>query len=178
LSVQYIDQQQWSELANIVMCGLDDSKEFEVFRDDGFTTLGKPMLIQLFKSFLFSYKQHTIWEEEGPTEAAVMCWTPEEFKTYLTTKAFHDDHAEYCDLRSAIPSRSFKGSGNQGRSRSSPSAPGVTSGIGALIAQELCQSVKLDVAHYPDLKDGKVFRIWNRGFVSKAKMHHMHLCFG
>jgi hypothetical protein len=52
--VKYIDQQQWSKLAHIVMHGLEDSKDFEVFQDDGFTTLGKPMLIhqKLFKSFL------------------------------------------------------------------------------------------------------------------------------
>jgi hypothetical protein len=35
--------------------------------------------------------------------------------------------------------------------------------------------VKRDIAHYPDLKDDKGFRIWNCGFVSKAKMHHTHL---
>jgi hypothetical protein len=28
---------------------------------------------------------------------------------------------------------------------------------------------------YPNLKDDKGFRIWNRSFVSKAKMHHTHL---
>jgi hypothetical protein len=42
-------------------------------------------------------------------------------------------------------------------------------------AQEFRRSVKRDIAHYPDLKDDKRFRIWNRGFVSKAKMHHTHL---
>jgi hypothetical protein len=35
--------------------------------------------------------------------------------------------------------------------------------------------VKRDTLHNPDLKDDKGFRIWNCGFVSKAKMHHMHL---
>jgi hypothetical protein len=104
-----------------------------------------------------------------------MCWTPEEFKTYLTTKAFHDDHAKYCGLRSAVPSRASNGSGNQGASRFSPSAPGVTNGTGALTAQEFRRYVKRDIAHYPDLKDDKGYRIWNRGFVSKAKMHHTHL---
>jgi hypothetical protein len=91
--VKYIDQQQWSKLAHIVMHGLEDSKDFEVFRDDRFTTLGKPILIhqKLFKSFLLYYKWQTLWEEEGPSEAEVMCWTPEEFETYLTRKAFHDD---------------------------------------------------------------------------------------
>jgi hypothetical protein len=49
---------------------------------------------KLFQSLLLHYKRQTLWEEEGPSEAEVMCWTPEEFKTYLTTKAFHDDHAE------------------------------------------------------------------------------------
>jgi hypothetical protein len=100
-----------------------------------------------------------LWEEEGPSDAEVMCWTPEEFKAYLTTKAFHNDHAKYCGPRSAIPSRSSNGSGNQGASRLSPSAPGVTNGMGALTAQEFCQSVKHDIAHYPDLKDDKGFRI-------------------
>jgi hypothetical protein len=40
LMVRYINQQQWSELAHIVMHGLEDSKSFEVFRDDGITTRG------------------------------------------------------------------------------------------------------------------------------------------
>jgi hypothetical protein len=40
-----------------------------------------------FQSFLLYYKQQTlVWEEEGLSEAEVMCCTPEEFKTYLTTK--------------------------------------------------------------------------------------------
>jgi hypothetical protein len=175
--VRYIDQQQWSELAHIVMHGLEDSKSFEVFRDDGISTLGKTMLIhqKLFQSFLLYYKRQTLWEEEDPSEAEVMCWNPEEFKTYLTTKAFHDDHAQYCGLRSAITSRSSNGSGNQGGSRLSPSAPGVANRTGALTAQEFRRSVKCGIAHYPDLKDDKGFRIWNRGFVSKAKMHHTHL---
>jgi hypothetical protein len=86
------------------------------------------------------------------SEAEVMCWTPEEFKTYLTTKAFHDDHAEYCGTRSAIPLRSSNGSGNQGGSILTPSAPGVANGTGALAAQELCRNLKRDIAHYPDLK--------------------------
>jgi hypothetical protein len=81
-------------------------------------------------------------EEEGPSEAEVMCWTPEEFKTYPTTKAFHDDHAEYCGPRSATPSRSSNGSGNQGGSRLPPSAPGASNVTGALMAHEFQQSVK------------------------------------
>jgi hypothetical protein len=58
LMVKYIDQQQRSELACNVMHGLEDSKDFEVVQDDGFTTLGRPMLIhqKLFKSFLLYYK--------------------------------------------------------------------------------------------------------------------------
>jgi hypothetical protein len=72
------------------MHGLEDSKEFETFQDDGFTPLGKPMLIHqnLFKSFLLYYKRQTLWEEEDPSEAEVMCWTPEEFKTSLPQKHF------------------------------------------------------------------------------------------
>jgi hypothetical protein len=64
------------------MQGLEDSKDFEVFQYDGITIAGKPMLIhqKLFKSFLLYYKQQTLWEEEGPSEAEVMGWTPEEFK--------------------------------------------------------------------------------------------------
>jgi hypothetical protein len=136
--VRYIDQQQWSELAHIVMHGLEDSKSFEVFRDDGITTLGKPILIhqKLFQSFLLYYKQQTLWEEEGPSEAEVMCWTPEEFKTYLTTKAFHDDHAKYCGPRSATHSRMSNGNGIQGGSKTSPNTPSVAPGTGTLTAQE------------------------------------------
>jgi hypothetical protein len=77
--------------------------------------------------------------------------------------------------RSAVPSRTSNGSGNQGASRLSPSSPGVTNRTGALTAQEFRRIVKCDIAHYPDLKDDKGFRIWNRGFVSKSKMHHTHL---
>jgi hypothetical protein len=35
--------------------------------------------------------------------------------------------------------------------------------------------VKWDIAHYPDLKDDKGLRLWNSGFIAKAKTHHMHL---
>jgi hypothetical protein len=38
--------------------------------------------------------------------------------------------------------------------------------------------LKRDIAHYPDLKDDKGFRIWNRGFVSKAKNAPYSPCFG
>jgi hypothetical protein len=95
-----------------------------------------------------------------------MCWTQEELKTYLTTKAFHDDHAEYCGPRSGISPRTSNGIGNQGRSRLPHSAPGAANGTGALTAQEFRRSVKRDIAHYPDLKDDKGFRIWNCGFLS------------
>jgi hypothetical protein len=63
-------------------------------------------------------------------------WTQEEFKTYLITKAFHDDHAEYCGPRSGISPRTSNGIGNQGGSRLPPSAPGTANGTGALMAQE------------------------------------------
>jgi hypothetical protein len=129
---------------------------------------------KLFHYFLLYYKWQTLQGEEGLSEAEVTCWTPEEFKTYRTTKAFHDDHAQYCGPQSAIPPRSSNSSGNQGGSRSSPCAPGVTSGTDALTEQELHQSVKCDITHYPDLKDDKGFRISNCGFISKAKMHRMH----
>jgi hypothetical protein len=114
-------------------------------------------------------------EEEGPSEAEMVCWTPEEFKTYLTTKSFHDDHIEYCGPRSTSHPRASNIGGIQGGSRTPSSAPGTTSGTSALTAQEFRRSVKRDIAHCPDLKDDKGFRIWNRGFVSKVKMHHTHL---
>jgi hypothetical protein len=145
MMVKYIDQQQWLELAHVVMHGLEDSKGFEVFRDDGITIAGKPMLIhqKLFQSFLLYYKQRTLWEEDGPYEAKVMCWTPEEFKTYLTTKALHDDYAEYCGPRSTgISPRTSNGIGNHGGSRLPPSVPGTANGTGALTAQEFRRSVK------------------------------------
>jgi hypothetical protein len=104
-----------------------------------------------------------------------MCWTPEEFKTYLTTKAFHDDHAEYCGPRSATHSRMSNGNGIQSGSKPLPNTPSVAPGTGTLTAQEFRRSVKRNIAHYPDLKDDKGFRTWNRGFMSKAKMHHTHL---
>jgi hypothetical protein len=83
LMVKCIDKQQWLELAHVVMNGLEDSNGFDL------------MLIHpnLFQSFLLYSKRQILWEEEGRSETEVMCWTPEEFKTYLTTKAFHDDHA-------------------------------------------------------------------------------------
>jgi hypothetical protein len=47
--------------------------------------------------------------------------------------------------------------------------------MGALTAQVFRRSVRRDIAHYPDLKDDKGFRIWNCGFVSIEKMHHTQL---
>jgi hypothetical protein len=70
--------------------------------------------------------------------------------TYLTTKAFHDDHAKYCGPRSTVPSKSCIGNGNQGGSRLSPGALAATNGTGALTAQEFRRIVKRDIAHYPD----------------------------
>jgi hypothetical protein len=65
LMVQNTYQQQWSELAHVVMQGFEDSKEFEVFCDDEITIAGKLMLIhqKLFKSFLLFYKWKTLWED-------------------------------------------------------------------------------------------------------------------
>jgi hypothetical protein len=63
----------------------------------------------------------------------------EEFKAYLTSKAFHDDHAEYSSPWSAIPNRSSNGSGNQGAYIPSPNAPGIVTGTGALMAQDFRQ---------------------------------------
>jgi hypothetical protein len=88
-----------------------------------------------------------------------MCCTPEEFKTYLTTKSFHDDHAKYCGPRSGISPTTSNGIGNQGGSRLPHSTPGAANGTGALMAQEFRQSVKRDIAYYPDLKDEKGLRI-------------------
>jgi hypothetical protein len=75
--------------------------------------------------------------QKGPSEAEVMYWTPEEFKTHLPMKAFHDDQAEYCGPRSGIPPRSSNGNGNHGRIRLTPGAPGAANGTGALTAQEV-----------------------------------------
>jgi hypothetical protein len=71
MMVKYIDHLQWSELAHVVMHGLEDSKGFGVFRDDGITISGKLMLIhqKLFQSFLLYYKRQPLREEEGPSEA-------------------------------------------------------------------------------------------------------------
>jgi hypothetical protein len=35
--VQYMDQQQWSELEHVVVTKLDEIKEFKTYRNDGFT---------------------------------------------------------------------------------------------------------------------------------------------
>jgi hypothetical protein len=58
MMVKYIDQQQWLELAHVVMHGLEYFNGFEVFQDDRKTIAGKPMLIhqKLFQSFLLYYK--------------------------------------------------------------------------------------------------------------------------
>jgi hypothetical protein len=118
---------------------------------------------KLFQSFLLYYKRQTLWDEEGPSEAEVMSWTPEEFKTYLTTKNFmmiilnivvHGlpfllDHLMVVEITA---------------DESPPSTPSVANVTGVLRAQEFHRSVKRDIAHYQDLNDDKGFRIWNRGF--------------
>jgi hypothetical protein len=50
------------------MHGLEDSKEFEVFCDDGITIAGKPMLIhqKLFKSFLLFSNGRNYGKEKAP----------------------------------------------------------------------------------------------------------------
>jgi hypothetical protein len=177
LMVRYITQQQWAELAHVVMHGFDDAKDFEVVKDDGFTPLGKPMLFhqRVFKSFLLYYKHKTLWEEEGPTEDEVMCWTPEEFTAYHTSKAYHDDHAEYCGPHSNKTPRTSNGTAHKGGNRLPAQAPSAGKRTGELTVQEFRRSVQRDIAHYQDLRDNKGFRVWNRGFIAKAKTHHTHL---
>jgi hypothetical protein len=177
LMVQYITQQQWAELAHAVMHGFDDAKDFEVVKDDGFTPLGKLKLLyqRMFKSFLLYYKIKNLWEEEGPTEDEVMCWTPEEFKAYLTSKAYHDDHAKCCGPHSNKTPRTSNEKEHKGGNQPPAQAPSAGTGTGELTVQEFRQRVKRDIAHYPDLKDDKGFGVWN-GFVAKAK-HIIHILF-
>jgi hypothetical protein len=73
-----------------------------------------------------------------------MCWTPEEFKTYLTYKAYHDDHA-----KSNKTPRTSNVTAHKGGNRPPAQAPSAGTGTGELTVQEFCQSVKHDIVHYP-----------------------------
>jgi hypothetical protein len=79
--MQYMDQQQWSELEHKVMTKLDEIKEFKMYHNDGFTCERVTMIIHQknLRDFLLFCKWKTLWEEEGPTEYEVLEWNPREF---------------------------------------------------------------------------------------------------
>jgi hypothetical protein len=57
--VEYLDQQDWTELIHVTNIGLHEVKDFHMVRDDGVTYSAKPMFIHLhlFKCFLMYYKR-------------------------------------------------------------------------------------------------------------------------
>jgi hypothetical protein len=103
IMVTYIALQQWSTLEHVVSVGFDEVEEIFTVRDDGFTFEDTPMLIHLreFKSFLLYYKSKKCWGE-GTTDDEVMNLTSKAFKTYCSSKAYHDDYA------TAYPTTSLK----------------------------------------------------------------------
>jgi hypothetical protein len=105
------------------------------------------------------------------TEDDVLTFTRGVFDTYCRSDDYAEDNAAAGTLATAglkAPPGSGGGSGSAGTA--------VVAGAGRpMTAQEFRCGVKWDKAHYGDLKDGKYFNSWNRGFVATARMHHTHL---
>jgi hypothetical protein len=151
--VEYIKQQGWTELTDVVTIQLDEVADFRTNNDDG-SYKAKPMAhhIRKFKGFLLFYNRKcqelsSILDEEDVLEISKA-----RFNEYLGSPSYHSD------LQAGLaPSTSISSAVED-----------------EFTAQEFRRGVKRDKNHYNDLKDDKHFNSWNRGFVATAFMHHTH----
>ena len=156
IMVEFIKEQGWTSLTDIVMITLDEVGEFKLLNDDG-SFKAKPLLhhVRKFKGFLLYYNRMSRDKQFSINEDDVRDVTHEQFDEYCRSSDYHNDLA----VGLKAPTKN-----------GSPAAAS-----DELTAAEFRRGVKRDKSHYKDLKEDKHFNSWNRGFVATAFMHHTHL---
>jgi hypothetical protein len=93
--VEYIDQQDWTELIHVTTIGLDEVKDFHTARGDGITFAAKPKLIHLhlFKCFLLYYKRRCRELYTMLLEEDVLYFTRTRFEEYCGSDEYNNDFA-------------------------------------------------------------------------------------
>jgi len=149
---EYIKQQGWKELSNVVMITLEEVADFKTLNDDG-TYRAKPLNHHLrkFKGFLLMYNRKCRDLPAPLNDDDVLNITKEFFDEYCRSLDYHTDLQAGLATSTKATSQAVSDE---------------------LTALEFRRGVKRDKSHYTDLKDDKHFNSWNRGFVATAFMHH------
>jgi hypothetical protein len=157
--VEYINEQQWTELADVIMITIAEVDEFKLVNKDG-SYKAKPMLhhIRRFKGFLLLYNRKCRKLSTTLDEEDVMDISRQQYLEYVGSPNFHTDLHE----------------GLYSQNQNATTAATAAAAAEELTAQEFRRGVKRDKTHYSDLKDDKHFNSWNCGFVATAFMHHTH----
>ena len=152
---EFIRDQGWAELSDVVMITLEEVADFKTVNDDG-TYKAKPLNHHLckFKGFLLMYHRKSRGLPAPLNKDDVLNITKEQFDEYCRSPDYHMD----LQAGLATPTKA--------------TIPAAASD--ELTASEFRRGVKRDKSHYTDLKDDKYFNSWNRGFVATAFMHHTH----
>jgi Reverse transcriptase (RNA-dependent DNA polymerase) len=155
IMTEYIREQGWRELSDVVMITLDEVADFKLVTDDG-SYKAKPLNHHLrkFKGFLLMYNRMSRDLSTPLGKDDVLNISKEQFDVYCRSQDYH------MDLQTGL---------------ATPTKANVpTTASNELTASEFRRGVKRDKSHYTDLKDDKYFNSWNRGFVATAFMHHTH----
>jgi hypothetical protein len=90
--VKYMDQQGWLVLEDATMFGLDELRDFAMFKNDG-TFEAKPMMhhLRMFKGFLLFYNRmsselSSLLDEDDLMAIPITC-----FKEYCESPDYHAD---------------------------------------------------------------------------------------
>jgi hypothetical protein len=147
---EFIKQQGWTELSDVVTVSLEEVADFRTVKDDG-SYKAKPLAhhVRKFKGFLLFYNRQCQELSTTLDEEDVLDITKAKLNDYLGSPKYHED------LQAGF----------------TPSAPVV---VDEITPQEFRRGVRRDKSHCTDLKDDKYFNVWNRGFVATAFMHHTH----
>jgi hypothetical protein len=156
--VEYINEQQWTDLADVVMITLAEVDEFRLVNKDG-SYIAKPVQhhVRWFKGFLLLYIRKCHALSTTLDEEDVMDITKRQYLEYVRSPNFHADLHEGLFAQTQTATQAATAAAAE-----------------ELTAQEFRRGVKRDKTHYTDLKDDKHFNLWNCGFVATAFMHHTH----
>jgi hypothetical protein len=150
IMTEFIKQEGWTELSDVVTITLDEVADFKTVNKDG-SYKAKPLAHHLrkFKGFLLLYNNKCRDLSTTLDAEDVLQITKTHFNEYCGSPEYHTDLLEGLVKK-----------------------PNVSDELTAL---EFRRGVKRDKSHYTDLKEDKHFNSWNRGFVATAFMHHTHL---
>jgi hypothetical protein len=154
--VEFIQQEGWASLTDVLMISMSDFSDFKTVDDKGmYKAAPMKMHLRKFRGFLLYYHRKCRDLSTQLVEDDVLDITVQQFNDYCSSMEFHDD------LEAGLVSRTPK---------STPFANNHNND--ELTASEFRRGIKRDKSHYSELKEDKYFNVWNRGFVATAFMHH------